>query len=525
MSTQQEPLSDEVTPLLQSPPQDPYLWYSPQRYLSPAIFVFPVALVARLSSSIPTSTTVYIVQQNVCRFYYRAHDPSRIPVEGPMPDELCDAPGVQQQFSAVVASIGVLTGIACVIGYSVLSHLSSTYGRKPAIILVLALGLSSNVSLLLSTWHRVGEIAEVVLLVLWILFDSFASLFLFVFLATTYVVDLVDAENRSRLLSSVYGWGLLGGALAFSLGGIVTTQTHDVLLVFRAATVLNVLNLLFTIFFLPESFSKERREELRRRAAEETQHRQGGFFQMIISKLGAAFSPVRMLKPVYNQNTGKRNWRLVWCALHIFIGEIGSSYTPTIAVIFLTVKFNYKPDETGFILAFISLAYAFTNTVIIPAIIPALRPLYNRKVLRESDTGDQNTVSNGTDRIDIHISVISWMAEMVGFLLFSYMTSTAGQYFAISIVALGAGKAPLFRSIVAASVEPLKQGETIAAIEMVASIGMLISPLYMGIVFSASITTMPSLVFYCNGLIILMGMSLLFFIKDSDRYQAPTADQ
>ncbi|KIK58154.1 hypothetical protein GYMLUDRAFT_246195 [Collybiopsis luxurians FD-317 M1] len=545
MDLQEESLAanhsvSESTPLLQisSPVEDStYPWYSPKRYHSPAICLIPVVLIARLAASIPASTTVYVVQQNVCRLYYTLHDPDRIPPEGPMPDELCDAPGVQQQFSAFIASIGALNGFACVIGYSALSHFSSRYGRKPAIILILALGLFSNLCLLLSTWHRVNEIWEIVLLVLWILCDAFASIHMMGFLSTTYVVDIVDPDNRSSLLSTVYGWGLLGGAIAFGLGGVITTKTHNVLPVFRSAAILNALNLLFTCFFLPESFPKEKRDELRRRASEETQYHRKGSIRQLVSKLGAAFAPMKMLKPVYNEQTGRRNWRLVWCALYILLVEIGGNYTPTAAVIYLTARFNYKADDIGFLLGFLCITYTLTSTILVPAIIRALRPLYRRKAPGNNDAEGHDM---GTDQLEIHISVISWIAEIVGFLLLSYMTTKTGHYAGMNsisfptlpritvyaaalITALGAGRAPLFRSIVAASVEPLKQGETIAAVEMVASVGVLISPMYMGAVLSASISTMPSLVFYLNGLIVLMGTSVLFLIKDSDRYQAPNA--
>lgn len=66
--------------------------------------------------------------------------------------------------------------------------------------MLLVIGLSSNIFLLVSQMNENWELA---MLVLWALFDSFASAFLMLFLATTYVFDLVKTENRYVTLSSL----------------------------------------------------------------------------------------------------------------------------------------------------------------------------------------------------------------------------------------------------------------------------------------------------------------------------------
>jgi len=302
----------------------------------------------------------------------------------------------------------------------------------------------------------------------------------------------------------------------------VTTGTHNILPVYRLAAILHVLVLVFTFFFLPESFTMEKRNELLRRSSEESQNNRNGLFQPIVSKLKTIVAPLKVLKPKYDERTGRRNWRLFFCTLHALLVEIGGNYAHTILVIYLTARFNYKPDQMGFFLAFLSLSYTFTTILVVPTIIPILRPIYKRRArqhhLTDSEPSDQDTVSESTDYLDIHIAVVSLIVEAGGYVLFSAMTTKTGQYIAAFIIALGGGARAVFRSVVAASVEPLKQGETLAAVEMVASIGMVISPLYMGAVLSATIVIMPALIFYTIALIVLLGASVLFLIKDSDRY-------
>ncbi|KAF9068291.1 major facilitator superfamily domain-containing protein [Rhodocollybia butyracea] len=517
--------TSEATPLLYSTSSAPRPWYSIRGY-SPAIFIIPVIVLARLASNLPTSTTVYLIQQIVCRNYYQNHDPSRIPPDGTMSDDMCEVEDVQQQYSAVVSLIGVCNGIACIIGYSAFSYFSSRYGRKPAVLVTLGLALLSNSFLLLS--QIMDEKFELALLLLWIICDLFANFYFMLFLSTTYVFDMVDAENRSSFISMMYGWMTVGGALAFAVGGALTLGTQSILPVFRAAAVFNLLAFLFALLFLPESFTIEKRAELRRRAeSAESRNLRKGFLKRLVLKSKAAVAPFNNLKPVYNERTGRHNWRTFVCALHLLLVETGANYAPTIMIIYLTAKYSYKPDEMGFLLSFFSISYAVVAGILVPLIIRGLRPVYKR---RFDPTGSPpestDTVTKGADRLNIHISMISWIAEVIAFILFTYMRTKTGHYTAIFFLALGAGKAPVFRgSLPPSDTESttINTGETLAAVEMVGGIGMLISPLYMGTVFSSTVIAMPSLVFYTNGLVVLLGVSVLLLIKDSDRYQAESS--
>ncbi|THV07769.1 MFS general substrate transporter [Dendrothele bispora CBS 962.96] len=506
----------ETSPLLgaQTHTDENHAWYSPKRY-PPAVLITPVALAFRLASTLPSTTTIYIVQQVVCRQYYLANDPDRIPPAGPMPDELCDAPSVQKIFSASMTVLTVLTGVGSLIAYSVLNHFTSRYGRKPGLLLTIGLQILSVSSLITSTY--VPPMVELALLILWILAECVSTLSVGAFLVNLYVVDSISETTRTAALSSVYGWTVLGGAISFSVGGTLTTRSHNVLLVFWLAVSIMIVNFLYVLFVLPESFSEEKRLQLQKERAEERAKRlnQTGsnFVNRLQHALASPFEPLQALKPTVDTKTGKRNWRLIVCAIHGFLAEFGTYSAVTNMITYSTAVFNYKPATTGYLLTVTSLVSVGVLTVLIPAVVHVLRPLYRRR----QSTPRDNLVSR--DRLDIHVTMGSLVFEAASSIAYGQATNLAGHVVAIVLWGFGAGRSPVFRSIVAASVEPLKQGRTLAAIEMLSSIGSSLSPVMMGSILTATISTTPSLVFWVNGIILLIGSSVLFLIQEPPQFE------
>jgi MFS transporter, DHA1 family, tetracycline resistance protein len=78
--------------------------------------------------------------------------------------------------------------------------------------------------------------------------------------AQAYISDVTDAENRAKglgLIGAAFGLGFILGPVA---GGALSAFGYDV--PSFAAAALAMVNLVAVIFFLPESLTRERREEL-----------------------------------------------------------------------------------------------------------------------------------------------------------------------------------------------------------------------------------------------------------------------
>ncbi|KAJ7736730.1 hypothetical protein DFH07DRAFT_842624, partial [Mycena maculata] len=144
------------------------------------------------------------------------------------------------------------------------------------------------------------------------------------FVGNIYLVDLVPEDTRTSALSSLAGWSALGSVLSFSIGGTITTQSRNILVVHLIAGALWAVALLY-IWPLPESFPKSKREELRLkrvRQAEQTPRR----WRRVLGKITAFFERLGHCGPPRHPQTGRRNWRLVICVVHMFFAGLGSGY-------------------------------------------------------------------------------------------------------------------------------------------------------------------------------------------------------
>lgn len=106
---------------------------------------------------------------------------------------------------------------------------------------------------------------------------------------------------------------------------------------------------IYIVSVLPESFPVEKRLELRRQRkmanaalTADPQHHKARQF---LHTLAIPLEPLKQLKPTLHVDTGKRNWRLVFCAIHIFLANMGDSYAVVSMILFLTTRYNYTPAE------------------------------------------------------------------------------------------------------------------------------------------------------------------------------------
>jgi hypothetical protein len=66
----------------------------------------------------------------------------------------------------------------------------------------------------------------------------------------------------------------------------------------------------------------------------------------------------------------------------------------------------------------------FILTLAIPFLVRVLRPLYRRPSSQPTADGE---VVEATDRLDVHIAVVSWITEATAYVLFGFMRTRATQ--------------------------------------------------------------------------------------------------
>ncbi|KAK7462291.1 hypothetical protein VKT23_007891 [Stygiomarasmius scandens] len=360
-----------------------------------------------------------------------------------------------------------------------------------------------------------GSWTETLLLVLWKTFESFSGLPLFIFVITLIVLDTVTAEQRTFTLSRVTGLTNLGSAISFSIGGNLTNHSSNVLPVYVVAAVIHAISLVYAAIFLPESFTREKRVNLQRQQVESRSYgnERCSVIRYVHSAFLRVFGPLEFLK---SASTERKKSHLIYFATHIFLAQMASGYAVVSMLVFLTTQFKYKPVDTGYLLTVLNLTRTCVLIILIPYLVRLLRPIYlqrRRRNLRE----ESNESTAKVDRLDLHLTIISWVLEGLAFILLGQAKTKPGHFTAVTLHGLSAGKDPIFRSLVASCVDPLNQTDALAAVEMVSSIGVFISPFLMGGILTATINTIPSLVFWVDGVIVMLAASILLMVKDTGR--------
>ena len=151
-----------------------------------------------------------------------------------------------------------------------------------------------------------------------------------------FVYALSKLNFRTLILS-------LGAALSFSFGGWITTQSHSTLPVYLVSSGIIALACIYITLVLPESFPISKRDELRTLREEDIAPRSWG--KKMQSSMAIITEPLRLLKPTYSPSTGKRNWRLVYCAIHVFVVTVADAYAVLAMILFFTTQHQYTPAK------------------------------------------------------------------------------------------------------------------------------------------------------------------------------------
>ncbi|KIJ54075.1 hypothetical protein M422DRAFT_25042 [Sphaerobolus stellatus SS14] len=503
---------DEATPLLRpQTPSIPSIIRKRLDGLSPAIRIVPVLLIARFAAYLPTTTTFQIVRDIACLLWYtyKKHDPN-------LPSD-CNIGPVNQTFAAVMMVLGIMQSIGTLITMTTSGYFATRYGRKPVILTFFALFILSIVALLLAQALE-GPIVYPLVLI-WLILHCLTDALPLELVINMYVIDVIDPNERTAFLSILAGWGVLGISPSFLLGGVLSSYFKDVSLVFYTSAVSMALAFVYVLFLIPESFPKSKRDLIKRQREDERSRRRRNPLMKLLSNLVTPFESLRLLKPIRNPSTGRKSYRLVWCGLHAFVAGVGEIYTTAIVLIYLITERKFSPAETGLGLTIFTVGCVLVLLFVVPTVRRHLTPFYTRPDPVQSGTPSLQIPQDSqkySTTLDVHIAFGSWVIGAVALVLVGISKTKTGVYLSLLLWSLCAGRMPVFKSLVACSVEPALQAEALSAVHALLSAGGLLSPIVLGSVFTWTINSLPLTVFFVHGAVVIVGASFLFLIRDEE---------
>jgi len=82
---------------------------SSKRQISPLALLIPLAVAIRLTSTLPATTLLGLIQSVICRFWLTSN--GNLPPGGEISEELCAVPEVEKAYAAVISAISIGDGL------------------------------------------------------------------------------------------------------------------------------------------------------------------------------------------------------------------------------------------------------------------------------------------------------------------------------------------------------------------------------------------------------------------------------
>ncbi|KAH7907385.1 hypothetical protein BJ138DRAFT_1116732 [Hygrophoropsis aurantiaca] len=448
------PLQSERTPLRDD---DDGTHSSTSARISPAILIIPVAIASRLAGKVPVTTILQIIQKLVCKFRYEWTDPDSFPLDGRISESLCARPEIEHNYEVSVTVFEVIEGMWAV------GFFASRCGRKPILLAAFGAAIFGYILGMASKLTLQRMLKRLRCVFPWV--SKHCQALQLQATANMYIVDV--STTRTITLSTINSWWTLAEALSYGVGGLIMTQSNQSIPVY--------LNL------FPKKSAKElRRKRLAHAEAEPVSKSDQRFSALwyALTAVTLLFEPLKQLTPKRKWNV-KYNFRLLYCAAHVFVTQIGSRYAPLAIIIYYTTKYSYNPAQHAF------LSSVMTLTTIIPMIVRFLQSFYKKRAgAYEEGEVSNNEVAETSGKLELHIIFVSWILAAPAMVFAGSAPTFPWQFFAVICLGLSTGHVPVLGSVVAAPAEPLKQGETLAAVEMASSVGQTLSSIIMGIVLT-----------------------------------------
>ena len=338
----------------------------------------------------------------------------------------------------------------------VLGNLGDRFGRRPVLLFSLA-ALSIDYLLMANAptllWLFIAR------LIAGISSSTFS-------LAYAYVTDITPEEKRAQrfgMIGAAFGGGFIFGPV---IGGFLGEYGERI--PFFAAAGLGLINVLYGVFVLGESLSKENRRPFELRRA----------------------NPVGAMLQV------RKYPIVVGLAVAYFLYMIGHMSLPSTWTYYTMEKFDWSESQIGLSLGFAGVFMILVQAGLVRWAIPKFGAFYS--------------------------GIIGLVAIIIGFCGYAFATTGWQLYPWLALASISGFVTPAFQAIMTSQIPANAQGELQGALSSVNSLTSIIGPLLMTQLFamftgSAAPFYFPGVSFF--GAAVLSALSMLIFVAVVSRHQ------
>ncbi|KAK6504291.1 hypothetical protein TWF506_002495 [Arthrobotrys conoides] len=461
-------------------------WKRPSIYmLLPPFILYATALGA---AAVPRVNMVFtlVCQEYLNRKEREATDgnftPIRLVLGADNPE--CEIPEIGARAATFTLYMNIITGILSAITSPRLGQYSDRIGRRKLLILGSFGACLCEVTLILCL--KFPDHFNYWFLLLASAFEGMVGAFtLILALIHSYASDCTSFAKRSSAFSLFHGFLFLGIAIGPAIGGLAIEKTDDIAVVFYGVIIVHVIFVLYVLFILPESLSKEKMDLANEKYVEESRKSAGSASWLgSVMKVVNVFKPLNVLWPEEGGNLTKLRTNMILLAAIDFIMFGVGFGSITVILLYSKVEFHWTTKFASYYTSFVNASRVIGLFVILP-----LLTRFFRKKPRPGDP------IGGCDNLDTLIIRGALTTEVLGTLFFVVARDTP-LFMAGGIVAsFGGLGSPTIQSSLTKHSPSEKTGQLLGVIALLHSLARVIGPTAFNGIYSKTAKTYPQSVF------------------------------
>ena len=326
-------------------------------------------------------------------------------------------------------------------------------------------------------------------------------------LSFAYASDCTLPNKRNVVFGYFQGCLFSGIAIGPIFAGYIVKATGQLLSVFYIALGAHSVFLLFLMFIVPESLSKQR-QILAREKSELGVVEQPTISASLSSSI-KFFTGMKLLQPLAilwptGEGTNpaiRRNLAFLAAVDTTMFGVAMGSMT--VVLIYVDFQFGWGTLESSAFVSIANICRVFTLLVILPVTSRILRGPRSSSAQRPS----------GCDGIDLGIIRVAILFDLVGYI--GYTTVRSGNLFILcgAIGAVGGMGSPTLQASLTKHVPPDRIGQVLGAMGLLHSSARVVAPTIFNLIYAQTVGKFTQTVFVCLSTTFGVAFILSWFIQ------------
>ncbi|MCJ1295624.1 hypothetical protein MMC34_007187 [Xylographa carneopallida] len=523
------------------------VWKTPSVY-----WLLPPFLISTLAFGGIVVPKLNLIIALVCREYLSDRSISEpgftfLPVEIGIDNPQCNIAEVQALVANFTLYAALISGSLAAITSPKLGALSDRYGRNKVIAFTTCGMLFSEIITIITATHP--ETFSYYWLLLGFALDGLCGSFIAAMAITNaYAADCTEPSKRSVAFARFQGCLFTGIAIGPVIAGYIVKRTGDILSIFYIALGAHVFFLIFILFIVPESLTKERQLTARhksevvgvgegfawtwasswRRFSRSTGPNQSheadapattawtwASLLRHLSKGGGLFTPLSILWPSGPGSSRAVRRNLVFLAAvdtTMFGVAMGSL---TVVLIYAGYRFHLDTYQQTVFLSLVNTCRVTVLILVLPLLVRLVRGPASRAPPPRA---------SGSDSLDLAIVRVAIVFDIVGYV--GYATASSGGMLVASgaVAAFGGMGSPTLQSALTKHVPADRTGQLLGAMGLLHALARVVAPTVFNRIYAVTVVRgFPQAVFVCLAATFGVAFVLSWFIRPHVYFDEPEA--